>query len=225
MASMELADLLPESASCRELWGSGDPATLLPAEAACTVGFAQARLCEFAAGRWCAGLALADLGAASAPLLVGSDREPLWPDGFTGSITHTDRYCAAAVSRTGEVLSLGIDAERIVAIERAVWQKLFRPAEIDWLDSLAQLEQLSMACAVFSGKEAYFKCQFPLTRRWLDFHDVELRFDGQSFAVLHRDADPGYRLVGTYGVVGDARLVATTVVATRAVAIDANSDA
>ncbi len=213
---MELADLLPESASCWELWGFGDPATLLPAESGCAAGFSERRLREFAAGRWCAGQALAKLGAASAPLLVGAEREPLWPDGFTGSITHTDRYCAAAVARTGKILSLGIDAERIAAIERSVWQVLFCPAEIDRLESLAERERLVMACAVFSGKEAYFKCQFPLTRRRLDLHDIELRFDARSFAVLDRHADPGYRVTGTYGVVGDAAIVASSVVAMRA---------
>ncbi len=211
---MELAELLPAGASCREVWGSGDPATLLPAEAECTAGFAISRLREFAGGRSCARLALADFGAESAPLLVGAGREPLWPTGFTGSITHTGGYCAAAVCRVGAVVSLGIDAERIVAVDRSLRQALLCPAEIGWLESLALPEQATMTCAMFSAKESYFKCTFPLTRRWLEFKDVELRFDGRSFAVLDRYADSRLRVRGTYGFVGNHDIVATAVVAT-----------
>ena len=211
---MELAELLPAAASCRELWGLGDPATLLPAEAECTAGFAISRLREFAAGRSCARLALADLGAESAPLLMGDGREPLWPVGFTGSITHTAGYCAAAVCRVGVVVSLGIDAERIVAVNRSERQALFCPAEIDWLESLALPEQTAMACAMFSAKESYFKCTFPLTRRWLEFKEVELRFDARSFAVLDRNSDSRLRVRGAYGFIGDHDVVATSVVAT-----------
>lgn len=211
---MELTELLPAAASCRELWGSGDPRTLLPAEMALTASFARSRLREFAAGRSCARLALADLEAMSAPLLVGAGREPLWPAGFTGSITHTDGYCAAAACRIGAVISLGIDVERLVALNRSEWQVLFRPAEIAWLDSLAQREQVAMACALFSAKESYFKCQFPLTRRWLEYQDVELRFGARSFVVQDRNAEPRLRVQGAYGLIGSSEIVATTVVAT-----------
>jgi len=211
---MELAELLPEAASCRELWGFGDPVTLLPEEAECTAGFAISRLREFAAGRSCARRALADLGAEHAPLLVGAGREPLWPTGFTGSITHTAGYCAAAVCRVGAVVSLGIDAERIVAVDRSQRQALFCPAEIDWLESLASPEHAAMACAMFSAKESYFKCTFPLTRRWLEFKEVELRFDAGSFAVLDRNADSRVRVRGAYGFIGSHDIVATAVVAT-----------
>ncbi len=211
---MELAELLPAAAACRELWGFGDPATLLAAEAECTAGFAIPRLREFAAGRYCARLALADLGAESAPLLMGAGREPLWPTGFTGSITHTAGYCAAAACRVGAVVSLGIDAERIVAVDRSERQVLFCPAEIDWLESLASPEQAAMACAMFSAKESYFKCTFPLTRRFLEFKEVELRFGARSFAVLNRNLDSRVHVRGAYRFMGGHDIVATAVVAT-----------
>ncbi len=212
---MELAELLPAEASCRELWGFGAPGRLLPGEVACTTGFAAPRLREFAAGRSCARLALAELGAPSAPLPVGSGREPLWPPGFTGSITHTAGYCAAAVCRVGEVISLGIDAERIVALSPTERQALFCGAEIDWLESLALPEQAAMACAMFSAKESYFKCQFPFTRRWLEFKDLELRFGTRSFVVLDPTADARLRIHGAYGFIGSDGIVATAVVMTR----------
>jgi 4'-phosphopantetheinyl transferase EntD len=217
---MALADLFPTPVSCRELFVAGDPATLLPAEAACAVGFAERRLREFAAGRLCARLALAELGVLNLPLLVGPAREPLWPDGFTGSITHADRYCAAAVCRAEDIVSLGIDAESIDQVDRSVWPVLFRAVEIEWLESLPKLEQDLMACALFSGKEAYFKCQFQLTRSWVDFHDVELRFGAGTFAVLRDGGETPYRVAGAYRVESETGIVITTVVARRLAATD-----
>jgi 4'-phosphopantetheinyl transferase EntD len=211
---MGLAELFPAAAVCCELWGPGDPATLLPEELACASGFAPVRLSEFAAARQCARRALADLGEASAPLLVGAGREPLWPAGIAGSITHTAGYSAAVVCRVDTVVSLGVDAERLVEMDRAEWQVLFRPTEIAWLDSLAQRDQLAMACALFSAKESYFKCQFPLTRRWLEFQDVELRFDSRSFFAIECEPERHWRIRGAYGFVGGSGIVATAAVAT-----------
>jgi 4'-phosphopantetheinyl transferase EntD len=214
---MQMAELLPAAVCCRELWGAGDPATLSPEEMACTAGFAAPRLREFAAGRSCARLALADLGVVAAPLLVGSGGEPLWPAGCAGSVTHTEGYCAVAVCRIGTLVALGIDAERLVELERPEWQALFCRAEIEWLDSLAPPERLAMACALFSGKEAYFKCLYPLTRRPFEPKDLELRFGRRSFAVLDRRPEPRFNLVGTYGFIGTSGIVATTVAATSTV--------
>jgi 4'-phosphopantetheinyl transferase EntD len=211
---MQMAELLPAAVRCRELWGAGDPATLLPAEMTCTSGFAAVRLREFAAGRSCARLALGDLGVAAAPLLVGPAKEPLWPAGCAGSITHTEGYCAVAVCRIGAVVSLGIDAERLVELGRAEWQVLFCAAEIEWLDSLPLPQQLAMACALFSGKEAYFKCLYPLTRRSFEPQNVELRFGTCSFDVLDRHAEPSFDVVGAYGFIDAAGIVATAVAAT-----------
>jgi 4'-phosphopantetheinyl transferase EntD len=149
------------------------------------------------------------------PLPTGQCREPLWPPGFTGSITHTGDYCAAAVCRTADILSLGLDAERIGAVERSVWRAVFCPTEISWLESLPVHAQDAMACAAFSGKEAYFKCQFPLTRRWLEFTDVQLQFSGRAFEVLTRHADARVRISGLHGKMAAAGIVVTTVTATQ----------
>jgi 4'-phosphopantetheinyl transferase EntD len=214
-SSVNLAALLPNAVSCRELDVPGDPGTLLPAEVACAEGFGEKRLREFAAGRYCARLALGELGAKAGPLLVGHDHVPLWPAGFSGSITHANRYCAAAVCRTGAIASLGIDAETVDAVDRSVWSVLFRPSEIAWLESLPEPKQNAMASVLFSGKEAYFKCQFPLTRTWVDFTDVELRIGEGLFVVQHEGAEIRHRVVGAFGMASDSAVVVTTVVARR----------
>ena len=76
----------------------GDPADLLPGEAVYVAKAVPKRINEFAAGRACARRALATFGMPGAVLLAAPDRQPLWPTGFVGSITHTAGFCAAAVA-------------------------------------------------------------------------------------------------------------------------------
>jgi 4'-phosphopantetheinyl transferase EntD len=53
-------------------------------------GAVPSRQHDFAAGRWCAHRTLAALGADVDVIARGRRGEPLWPGGFTGSISHTD---------------------------------------------------------------------------------------------------------------------------------------
>ena len=53
---------------------------------------ARRRQAEYFGGRLCAAAALAEHGCVGAPVGIGPLAAPLWPAGFTGSITHT-RTC------------------------------------------------------------------------------------------------------------------------------------
>ena len=55
--------------------------------------------------------ASARLGVPPAPILPGERGAPQWPAGYAGSITHCAGYRAAAVARTREMLTIGVDAE------------------------------------------------------------------------------------------------------------------
>jgi len=72
-------------------------------EWACIMHCHGRRIQDFAGGRLCAHYALGAFGMADVSILPGSDREPLWPAGFTGSITHTEGYSAAVVGRIEQV--------------------------------------------------------------------------------------------------------------------------
>ena len=76
----------------------GEPDPLLPAERAALGQVVDGRRRDFAAGRHCARRALARLVGSPEPILSGPDREPVWPQGIVGSITHCDGYRAAAVA-------------------------------------------------------------------------------------------------------------------------------
>src|SRR5882757_7343847 len=101
MLSHTLATLFPPGAVCAELAGRGDPESLLPAEAQFLGRAVASRREQFAAGRACARRGLFELGIVNFPLAVAEDRRPIWPEGITGSITHTKGFAAAVVARSG----------------------------------------------------------------------------------------------------------------------------
>lgn len=66
---------------------------------------------EFGDARWCAHQALKELGADSMQAVLKGERGmPLWPEGYTGSLTHTDGLRMAVAAPTDSIRSMGIDA-------------------------------------------------------------------------------------------------------------------
>jgi hypothetical protein len=87
-----------------------DAGGLLPDEEALVAKAVERRRSEFAAGRRSARCALATLGCPVRPLMIGALRQPLWPAGFGGSITHDGRYAAAIAWRvSGHAPDLSLD--------------------------------------------------------------------------------------------------------------------
>ena len=177
MYSTELAELFPIAVETAELTVAGDPSQLLPIEREGKQRWAQKRINEYAAGRQCAREALRRLGYAPAPLLSLPDRRPDWPAGVTGSITHCAGLAGAAVARTGEIRSLGLDAEVIDAVDEHLWPRVLNSAERNWLQSCPADERRIWATLIYSAKEAFYKCQFPVTSRWLEFEEVHVNLE------------------------------------------------
>ncbi len=177
----------------------GEPSSLegpLSAEEALALARAvEKRRREFVAGRTLARRALARLGIGDVAIPMGEDRAPLWPAGVVGTISHTADRCGVAVARDTAVLGIGLDLERLSDFPPRVIPAVCRPEEIAWLESLPAAERPRFAALLFSAKEAVYKCQYPRTRRFLEFHDVELRVDAQAgtFAA-HAAADANFDL-------------------------------
>jgi len=176
-ASAAYATLLPASVVCFELREPGDPASLLPEEAAPMGRAVASRVAEFAAGRLCARNALRAFGVDAFALRVGADRQPLWPAALIGSITHTAGLCAAAVARRGTLVGVGIDSELIARAAPEFLPRIGVASEVAWVQSLRPAEQSAAILLLFSAKEAFYKSQYPLTAEWLDFHDVCVALD------------------------------------------------
>ena len=65
-------------------------------------------------------------------------------------------------------------------MEQKFWPTLFTEKEADYFSSLAPETVALETTLFFSAKETFYKCQYPLTRRLLDFRDVVLELDPQS---------------------------------------------
>lgn len=138
---------------------------------------------SFAKGRRCAKQCLDSLGITHFPILRGSMREPIWPEGIRGSITHCQGYSAAAVSASVHIASLGIDIEKIEDIGRLPREIVCTDEEQSWLEELSPPERSSFAYLIFSAKESLYKALFIHHRKFIEFTDVDIAVDiiDQSF--------------------------------------------
>ncbi|MEU5307935.1 4'-phosphopantetheinyl transferase superfamily protein [Streptomyces sp. NPDC021562] len=210
--------ILPYTVACAEAFRDLPDAILFPGEEAATRSVVESRRAEFRTVRHCARTALGALGLPPVPILPGPRREPCWPDGIVGSMTHCEGYRAAAVARAADIASLGIDAEPHQALPDGMLPAVARPEEIVRLTRLyARSPEVHWDRLTFSAKESVYKAWFPLARRWLDFHDASLTIDPdrQSFDVsLHHHLPLGGRsltaLSGRWTVEND--LITTCVV-------------
>src|SRR5918999_339621 len=169
--------LVPEAATA-EMHADVPEATMFASEAACVAGAEAGRRREFATVRHCAREAIRRIGVGGGPILPDSDRVPRWPAGVVGSMTHCERYRAAAVARADELGGIGIDAEPHAPLPSEARELVLQAEERAALRTLAAADPtLDWDRIAFCAKEAVFKAWFPLTRRWLDFADVSTAVD------------------------------------------------
>lgn len=148
-------------------------------------------------------LALDRLGICSLGIDHGEAGEPLWPMGVIGSITHVGPFHAAAAAHASRVHAIGIDAVRHRELPESVRAYVRTRAEAEHLLHLSTvIPDVLWDCVLFGAKEAVYKAQFPITRQWLEFGDVEITFsphDGQ-FSASVRGRKFGNRWKGQYRV-------------------------
>ncbi len=182
--------------------------TTLAEEAAAIAGAAAGRQEEFHAGRRAARDALqrADTGEASSagghaatPLRRDAQGRPCWPDGYTGSISHSGGLAVAVAGSLRLVRSLGVDVEARGAVRPELWQEVLTTAEQTFLQGLDMSQRVGAATLVFGLKEAFFKCQSPLAGSWLEFGEVEVGLDPDGLAHIESP------LCGPLGLVPRAR--------------------
>jgi 4'-phosphopantetheinyl transferase EntD len=146
---------------------------LLPEEAVDIAGASAHRRREFATGRNLAREAMIELGRPAVAISRGPDREPVWPSGITGSITHTRDTAAVVVATTERVASVGIDLETTGRVSEAMLGRILTPAERSLLDD----GDARLPDVVFSAKEAGYKATRPLAGRYIGFQEAAVDVD------------------------------------------------
>jgi 4'-phosphopantetheinyl transferase EntD len=169
-----IGSLMPPGVAVADATGPLPGEVLLPEEEPLVANAVAKRRSEFTTVRTCARIALAELGRPPVPVLSGPKREPLWPAGIVGSLTHCDGYRAAAVAPAELLASLGIDAEPHAALPEGILDRVSLPRERAWLDRLPP--GVHWDRLLFSAKESVYKTWFPLARCWLGFEEAEIGF-------------------------------------------------
>ncbi len=173
-------------ASIDALQGTVDPAEWQDVAAA-----AAPRQREFVAGRLLATALAESLSLVAKPVRRSDDRSPIWPADRHGSLSHCKELCAGVVGTPAAIQSAGIDIEALGRVESRLWPTLFTERERDYFHSVDPVLVAIEATTFFSAKEAFYKCQFPLTKSWVGFQDVELqRTSDTTLAVTANTSAP-----------------------------------
>ncbi|MFD5825694.1 4'-phosphopantetheinyl transferase [Lentzea sp. NPDC060358] len=209
-----LEQLLPPPIAAVERFDDEQPADLFPEEEALIVNAVPKRRAEFGSARACARDALRTLGIAPVAILPGPKREPRWPDGVVGSLTHCAGYRAAALALSTDFRTIGIDAEPHAPAPEGVLEAIALPAEIERIPVLrAEDPKICWDRLLFSAKESTYKAWFPVTRRWLGFEDADitLRADGTFHSRVLLPDTPVAGFDGRWLVQGDVLVTAIAV--------------
>ncbi|MFI2711370.1 4'-phosphopantetheinyl transferase [Micromonospora sp. NPDC018662] len=167
--------LLPPAAVAVEAFADVAGDEPYPGEEDLVARAVPSRRREFVTARRCAREALARLGYAPAPIRPGPRREPVWPAGVVGSITHCAGYRAAVVAPAAALAGLGVDAEPHGPLPDGVADAVTTAGEPAHLAGLRAADAgVHWDRLLFSAKESVYKAWYPLTGRWLGFEDAEL---------------------------------------------------
>lgn len=150
------------------------------------------RRTEYLAGRFCAALALRQIGLTEAVPRQG--RAPVWPTGVAGSISHSKDRAIAAVSLYHRFV--GLDCEALVPQDRAMQLSAAIFTEAESSIRPDALPYASFFTLVFSAKESLYKALSPRLTRVPDFLEVtltnltpdalHLKFEGETYSAKFR---------------------------------------
>lgn len=155
------------------------PRAFAVAGLACPVNVAGSvvkRQAEFFFGRLAARQALAALGCWEADVPIGASREPVWPRGIIGSISHSGGFAAAVTVPEGARRGIGIDIESVVddAVQPDLLATAVSQQEVELLRDTGLPFNIALT-TVFSAKESLFKAAFNQVGHYFDFPAARLR--------------------------------------------------
>lgn len=160
---------------------------------------------------------MANLNYADAPILVGPEREPVWPKGIIGSISHSKLKSAAVIASDQHFTALGLDIERIKPLRYDISRHICTDEESKWLAKQPK-ETFDRCCILlFSLKESIYKAVFQATKVKLGFKDCSIIPDsqtGRTLPELHHGTDkslPSTTIIQRY-YIDDSHIYCGTVI-------------
>lgn len=176
-----VGDLFPAPVRAATTPLDADLSVLFDAEKPAVARAVAKRQREFATGRRCARALLAELGHPPVAIPRRADRSPEWPAGVVGSISHCDDLCFVALAPASALLGIGVDVEPDQPLEPPLWRKICTPAELAGVvEASPPALRGQTVRLLFSAKEAFYKCVFPLLREVLGFQAVEIQMEWET---------------------------------------------
>jgi 4'-phosphopantetheinyl transferase EntD len=139
---------------------------------------------------------LRELIGTDAVIPPGTDRAPVLPPTWVGSLAHDDVFAVAAVTDHADVAALGVDVEPVGRVTGDVATVVLAPGE--------ELD----ATLAFVLKEAAYKAWHGLGGVPLEHHDVIVHVEAERFRATVRG---GTELSGAYARVRERWLAAVVV--------------
>lgn len=133
------------------------------------------RKTEFAVGRFLSMLLLEGYGVKTRAIDVGAGGEPIWPDNFIGSISHSEGVTICSVLRLSRFQYIGIDVE--LALNRkeylVIANEVLRVEEFKIYEQCSKPNEI-ITTIIFSAKEALFKAIYRDINQNLTFSMFEV---------------------------------------------------
>lgn len=151
------------------------------------------RRAEFFFGRLAAAEAMRAAGWAAQPVAIGPQREPVWPAGIVGAISHSAGLAASCVSSVQRLQGVGIDIEQALTADAAaeVEDEVLTCAERQLLRSVGQLPHGLRLALAFSAKESIYKGLFGTVGQYFGFEAVAIEaLDVQAARLCFRVRQP-----------------------------------
>ena len=110
-------------------------------------------------------------------------KAPVWPEGITGSLSHSSGLALAVVGDSPPILGLGVDLEKANrTIDLGIERHICTQDESDDLRSLHLENHAIRLLLTFSAKESLYKCFFGrVPRDLLRFKNVSLKWESSKW--------------------------------------------
>jgi len=110
-------------------------------------------------------------------------KAPVWPEGITGSLSHSSGLALAVVVDSPPILGLGVDLEKANrTIDLGIERHICTQDESDDLRSLHLENHAIRLLLTFSAKESLYKCFFGrIPRDLLRFKNVSLKWESSKW--------------------------------------------
>jgi len=136
----------------------------------------EKRKVEYFAGRYCAQQVLTHYyDEDNYTLHSGQNRNPIWPRGLVGSISHSHGVACCTIQKDQNVIGIGIDIEREINkdIIQDINKLVVSSEELNSFNSLSISTEKAFTLA-FSAKESFFKAAFPVVNSYFDFDVISV---------------------------------------------------